>query len=140
MQGRIWITGMLLLTLSNLSAAGSVGGDADAIFLTGKWRDVSLFRFTGPGDVAVEAYGSGYVSASPLPDGQYSYEVWGYSNEPARVAPPVAAEHSAKAQMDNGRGGNATTVGRFEPEVKLEDGYFRIKNGKVFEDNGETER
>jgi len=140
MQGRIWITGMLLLTLSNLSFAGSVRGDADAIFLTGKWRDVSLFRFTGPGDVAVETYGSSYVSVSPLPDGQYSYEVWGYGNEPARMAPPVASEHSAKAQMDNGRGANATAARGFEPEVKLEDGYFRIKNGRVFEDRGERER
>ena len=142
MLNRFWLVVALASAVIAPVHAGSMRGDAEGLYLRGNWETVTRFRFNGPGEVSGESYGSSYLTASPLPDGQYSYEVWGYDgNVGASRAPAVAPEQDPKQQLDNGRGAGAREMAsRAQPEVKLADGYFRIENGRVVVDNGEQEQ
>jgi hypothetical protein len=135
---RLCVLAALGIVVNLPANAGSVRGDAETLFLRGKWETVTLFRFSGPGTVSGESFGNTYLTTVPLPDGQYSYEVWGY-NEMAGRGLVTTDEHDINQRLDNGRDPGARPS-RAQPETKLEDGYFQMLNGQVFVDNGEVER
>ena len=84
------------------------------------------------------SFGNTYLTTVPLPDGQYSYEVWGYNGSAGRGV-VTTDEHDIKQRLDNGRDPGARPS-RAQPETRLEDGYFQMINGQVFVDKGEVER
>jgi len=138
MLGRLCITAVLGIAVNLPAHAGSVRGDAETLFLRGNWEVVTSFRFSGPGNVSGESFGNTYLTTVPLPDGQYSYEVWGYNGSAGRGV-VTTDEHDIKQRLDNGRDPGARPS-RAQPETRLEDGYFQMIDGQVFVDKGEVER
>lgn len=116
---------MTAFMAANAAHAATVTGGSGGVDFSGVAGIISV-RINGPDGLALEILGSKLTSVSPLPDGQYQYEITG-----ALDSSRLTASSTTKAQLNNGRSELQRSAARAQPVGVIDWGGFQIVNGSV---------